>query len=186
MNRPGRSRKRLRVARWSALAAGTAAVLLVTVLATRQPASLALAESPLVGRPAPATSGTSFAGRHVGLGTLRGRFVLVNFYAPWCQQCQQEEPQLEAFLFTHPAGARTAVLGVLYGDTEADGKAFQSQNGATWPSILDPGGIIASRWGVGSLPRSFLVNPAGRVVDAIVGAVTASQLDNLVLAQLHR
>lgn len=178
-------RRRLRVARWSALGAGAVAVVLVAVLATRQPATVALADSPLLDRPAPAISSTTFEGARLSLSSLRGRFVLVNFFAPWCQQCQAEEPQLEAFLYTHPGGARTDVLGVLYGDTLADGRAFQSGAGATWPSVVDPGGLIASRWGVGSLPRSFLVDPSGRIVDCIVGAVTSSQLDQLVLEALR-
>jgi cytochrome c biogenesis protein CcmG/thiol:disulfide interchange protein DsbE len=177
--------RRRRVARWSALLVGAVAVVLVAVLATRQPATVALADSPLLDRPAPALSSTTFAGGHASLAAMRGRFVLVNFFAPWCEQCQEEEPQLEAFLYTHPGGARTAVLGVLYGDTLADGRAFQSSEGATWTSVVDPGGLIASRWGVGSLPRSFLVDPAGRVVDCIVGAVTAAQLDSLVQRALH-
>lgn len=113
---------------------------------------------------------------------MSGRYVLVNFFAPWCEQCRDEESQLEAFLYTHPGGARTAVVGVLFGDTEADGRAFQSSEGATWSSVVDPGGLIASRWGVGSLPKSFLVAPSGRVLDCIVGGVTAQELDSLVLA----
>lgn len=179
-------RVRRRVARWSALGAGAVAVVLVAVLATRQPATLALADSPLLDKPAPAISSTTFQGARLSLRSLRGRFVLVNFFAPWCQQCQAEEPQLEAFLYTHPGGARTDVLGVLYGDTLADGKAFQAGEGATWPAVVDPGGMIASRWGVGSLPRSFLVDPEGRIVDCIVGAVTAAQLDALVRQALRR
>lgn len=176
----------VRLARWSALLVGAAAIVLVAVLATRQPASVALADSPLLGKTAPAIDATSFSGHLVRLSSMRGRFVLVNFFAPWCQQCQEEEPQLEAFLYTRPGGARTSVLGVLYGDTLADGEAFQSAEGATWQSVVDPGGMIASRFGVGSLPRSFLVDPSGRIVDCIVGAVTAAELDRLVLQQLRR
>ncbi|MDA8038210.1 MAG: TlpA disulfide reductase family protein [Actinomycetota bacterium] len=178
-------RRPAHLARWSALLVGAVGILLVAVLATRQPASLVLADSPLLGRPAPAIDATSFSGRQVRLSSMRGRFVLVNFFAPWCLQCQEEAPQLEAFLYTRPGGALTGVLGVLYGDTLADGKAFQSAEGATWPSVVDPAGMIASRYGVGSLPRSFLVDPSGRIVECIVGAVTAAELDHLVLRQLR-
>lgn len=181
-----RSRPVRRIARFAALGVGAVVVVLVAVLATRQPASLSLADSPLVGHAAPAVRAASFSGRTVSLSSMRGRYVLVNFFAPWCEQCQEEESQLEAFLYTHPGGAGTAVLGVLYGDTEADGRAFQSSEGASWPSVVDPGGLIASRYGVGALPKSFLVAPSGKVLDCIVGAVTAHDLDALVMSAERR
>lgn len=179
-------RRKARTARWSALGVGTVVVVLVAVLATRQPANMEMAASPLVGRPAPAISAHSFSDRTVSLASLRGRWVLVNFFASWCQQCRQEEPQLEQFLYSRPDGRRTAVLGVLYGDTESDGVSFQSSEGATWPSVVDPGGLIASEYGVGTLPRSFLVAPDGRVVASIEGAVSCPQLDRWIVQEAAR
>jgi cytochrome c biogenesis protein CcmG/thiol:disulfide interchange protein DsbE len=170
------SRSRFKAARWSALCVGLAALALVAVLATRPPATMVMADSPLVGKPAPPIVAKTFAGPTISLESLRGRWVLVNFFASWCDACQTEEPQLEAFLYTHPGGVRTDVLGVLYGDSEGNGKAFQASEGATWPSVVDDGGQIASIYGVGSLPRSYLVDPGGRVVASIDGAVTSSDL----------
>jgi cytochrome c biogenesis protein CcmG/thiol:disulfide interchange protein DsbE len=155
---------------------GVVAVCLVAVLATRPPANMVIARSPLVGKPAPSIVAKSFDGATVSLASMRGRWVLVNFFASWCDACRQEEPQLEQFLYAHPGGSRTQVLGVLYGDTEGNGKAFQASDGATWPSVVDDDGAIAESYGVGSLPRSYLVNPAGRVVASIDGAVTSSDL----------
>ncbi|MGA2208130.1 MAG: TlpA disulfide reductase family protein [Acidimicrobiales bacterium] len=170
------NRRRFRAARWSALMVGVVAVCLVAVLATRPPANMVIARSPLVGKPAPSIVAKSFDGATVSLASMRGRWVLVNFFASWCDACRQEEPQLEQFLYAHPGGSRTQVLGVLYGDTEGNGKAFQASEGATWPSVVDDDGAIAESYGVGSLPRSYLVNPAGRVVASIDGAVTSSDL----------
>ncbi|MGH9171860.1 MAG: TlpA family protein disulfide reductase [Acidimicrobiales bacterium] len=173
-------RRRFRAARWSALAVGVVAVVLVSVLATRQPAMMVEAKSPLVGRAAPAIVAKSFTGETVSLASYRGRWVLVNFFASWCNACQAEEPQLEQFLYSRPDGAKPEVIGVLYGDTEADGKSFQQSAGASWPSVVDPGGIVASNYGVGSLPHSFLVDPTGRVVASLLGPVTASGLDQAI------
>ena len=128
----------------------------------------------------------SFSGRTISLASMRGRWVLVNFFASWCEACQQEEPQLEEFLYSRPGGVRTGVLGVLYGDTEADGRSFQASAGATWPSVVDPGGLIASDYGVGSLPRSYLVSPAGEVVASIEGAVTSADLVGWIEAEEAR
>lgn len=175
------------MARWSALGALVVAACLIAVLATRQPATEQLVQSPLVGKVAPALAGPALSGGPiVRLASYRHRFVLVNFFASWCTVCQEEEPQLERFLYSRPGGARPMVLGVLYGDTRADGVAFQRSEGATWPSVDDPNGQIASAWGVASLPRSYLVAPGGRIVACILGGITASQLDQLVRRQIAR
>jgi cytochrome c biogenesis protein CcmG/thiol:disulfide interchange protein DsbE len=138
------------------------------------------ADSPLVGKPAPAVAGTTFTGGSASLASMHGRWVLVNFFASWCEACQTEEPQLEQFLYSRHAGEHPAVLGVLYGDSLADGKSFQRQEGATWPSLVDSQAIVD--YGVGALPRSFLVDPQGRVVASIVGSVTSAGLDQLIAA----
>ncbi len=174
-------RRRFAVARWSAATVFVVVAVLVAVLATRPPASEQVAQSPLVGKIAPPLAGqTLVSGSTVRLDSYRHDWVLVNFFASWCTECQSEEPQLERFLFSTPAGVHPEIIGVLYGDTRSDGIAFQRSEGATWPSISDPGGRIASLWGVGSLPRSYLVEPGGRVVACILGGITASQLDQLL------
>ncbi|MHB8243822.1 MAG: TlpA family protein disulfide reductase [Acidimicrobiales bacterium] len=173
--------RRFSVARWSALGAVVIVAVLVAVLATRPPTAEQVVQSPLVGKPAPTLAGpTLTTGARVSLASYRGRWVLVNFFASWCTVCQAEEPQLERFLFSRPEGIRPVVLGVLYGDTRADGVEFQRSEGATWPSVWDPRGAIASNWGVGNLPRSYLVSPRGRVVACILGGITSSQLDRLL------
>lgn len=170
------SRRGFRAARWSSLGVGLVVLALVAVLATRPPATMVMADSPLVGKPAPSIVATSLRGSTVSLRSMRGRWVLVNFFASWCDACREEEPQLEQFLYARPNGARTDVLGVLYGDTEGDGRSFQASEGASWPSVVDNGGLIAAEYGVGSLPRSYLVSPGGQVVASIDGAVTSADL----------
>ena len=174
-------KRRFAVARWSAAGVFVVVAVLIAVLATRQPASEQVVQSPLVGKTAPALAGPDLSsGSVVQLDSYRHRWVLVNFFASWCTVCKSEDPQLERFLYSKPGGARPAVIGVLYGDTRGDGIAFQRSEGATWPSVSDPGGQIASAWGVGSLPRSYLVAPGGRIVACVLGGITASQLDQLL------
>jgi cytochrome c biogenesis protein CcmG/thiol:disulfide interchange protein DsbE len=184
---PGqRSRRRFYAARWSALAVGLVVIVLIAVLATRAPATTTQAYSPLVGRLAPGFTARTFSGASLRLSSFRGKWVLLNFFAPWCEQCREEEPSLERFLYARPGGAGTAVVGVLYGDTLTDGVSFQRQQGASWPSVVDRDGLIASTYGVGGLPRSFLIAPNGYVAAALVGAVTVPGLESIIRVEQQR
>ncbi|HUY29760.1 MAG TPA: TlpA disulfide reductase family protein [Acidimicrobiales bacterium] len=175
--------RRTHRARNSALAVGALAAVLVAVLATRSVPPGSAAYTPLGGKPAPPISGTSLVGgRHVSLAALRGRYVLVDFFASWCVPCQEEVPQIERFLFEHRARHDVAALGVDIDENAADGRAFLEHYGVTWPSIEDPSGAasVSLAYSVVDPPESYLVAPDGTVVAKIVGGVTVSILDHLV------
>jgi cytochrome c biogenesis protein CcmG, thiol:disulfide interchange protein DsbE len=154
-------------------------VCLIAVLATRSAGENTTAASPLLGKPAPAIDSTSLGGAPVTLASFRGRYVVVNFFASWCQPCQVEEPQLVEFAAEH-RGAAAAVLGVVFSDSTANAAAFARSNAVTWPVVTDPGGRIALAYGVADPPDSFVVAPDGRVVADVVGGVTASGLEQLI------
>jgi cytochrome c biogenesis protein CcmG/thiol:disulfide interchange protein DsbE len=156
---------------------------LVAVLASR-PAATQTTSSTLLGKPAPLVSGRNLSGGVSSLASLRGRWVLLNFFASWCPPCRAESPELVKFAYSHPGGQKVAVLGVVYGDTASNAAAFERQVGATWPSVADPGEQIAISYGVDDPPQSFLIAPDGRVAYRILGGVTAHGLDRLVASRL--
>lgn len=178
---PSRQRRRPRRARY--LVASLAVVLgvLVAVLATRSTPPGTDAYSSLGGKIAPPVSGRAIVGgEQVSLASLRGKYVLLDFFASWCAVCEVEVPQIEAFLFTHRASHDVAVLGVDGADSASDGAAFLKRTGATWPAIEDSSGDIELAYGVTGPPASFLIAPDGRVIAKIVGGATAATLDRLV------
>ncbi|HEY2428905.1 MAG TPA: redoxin family protein [Acidimicrobiales bacterium] len=171
--------RRRRTALYGAAAIGVVTAALIGVLATRPSAADQQARSPLLGQPAPPIAGTSITdGSPFNLASLRGRYVVVNFFASWCVPCQQEQPQLVRF--QNEAGGRTAVVGVLFSDTPGPARSFLQSNGGNWPVVADPDGVLALDYGVRGPPESYLVNPEGVVLAKFIGEVSANRLDQLV------
>jgi cytochrome c biogenesis protein CcmG/thiol:disulfide interchange protein DsbE len=171
--------------RFSVLAASALAVIvvvLVAVLATRAPSSERQERSPLLGRIAPATKGTTLAGGTVDIDDYRGRWVMVNFFASWCTACRVEHPELEAFDEEHKALGDAVLVGVTYDNVTADAKAFMAERIGTWPVINDPENSIGVAYGVAQVPETFVVSPDGVVVQHFPGGITQADLDNVIKA----
>ncbi|MHB8504108.1 MAG: TlpA family protein disulfide reductase [Acidimicrobiales bacterium] len=166
--------------RWLGAGVGVLAVLLTVVLATTPPAANVEVRSPLLGQPAPPITGASVTPFvFTRLTALRGRWVLVNFFATWCVACRVEQPQLARFAAEH-SEADVQLVMVVYDDTAADVRRFLATEGGKWPAVLDPGGQFAIEYGVGQIPDTYLIDPNGIVVAKLAGASTAAGLDRLL------
>ncbi len=174
---PVRRRRRLG---WVAVPIALLVTGLVGVLATRPDASTRVTPSRLVGRPAPEAAGITIDGATEDLQSLRGRWVVVNFFATWCVPCRQEHPSLVAFAERHRAAGDAAVLGIVYADDVGAVRQFRVDSGGDWPMIVDPTGRIALDYGVSGVPESFLIDPSGTIVSKIVGGVRLGPLDQLL------
>ena len=169
--------------RTAALAAAGLAVvmaLFVVVLATRDPSTERAEESPLFGRLAPATEGRTLDGDMVSIDDLRGRWVVVNFFASWCTPCRTEHPELAAFVAAHRAAGDAALVGVTFDNDADDARAFFARQGGDWPVIDDPDNSIGVAYGVAQVPESFVIAPNGTVVHRFAGGVTRVALDEVI------
>lgn len=108
-------------------------------------------------------------GAPVRLADLRGRFVLLNFWATWCPPCVKEMPSMER-LAGEMADAPFTVLGIsLDAEGAAKVKPFLARIGVTFPIALDPESEVADAYGANDLPSTFFIDPKGRVVLAAKG-----------------
>lgn len=157
---------------------GVVVVLLVAVLATREPATDRQSSSPLIGRAAPQIVGTGLDGQEFDLDELRGRWVVVNFFATWCVPCRVEHPELVRFAEAHPDDA--AVVSVVFDDQPEAVQAFFDENGGEWPVVPGEGTGVILDYAVSGVPESFVVAPNGVVVAKVTGGVTAAGLDEII------
>ena len=168
---------------WVALVVGVVLAGFVWLLATGDSAGSRVADSPLLGKPAPALVGDTLDGSSFDLEDRRGRWVVVNFFATWCVPCVREHPELVRFSNRHLEAGDAEVVSVQYDrNDETDLREFFERNGGDWPVVGDPDGRISLDYGVTGIPESFLVDPSGFVVSKIVGGVSADQLDELLAA----
>jgi len=101
------------------------------------------------------------------LASLRGKVVLVNFWATWCEPCVTEMPSLQRL---HDRFApRLEVLGVNYQEGPARIKAFVARSSVTFPVVRDTDGAVAKAWGARIFPASYVVDRTGNVRHVMIG-----------------
>ena len=136
-----------------------------------QPASL-LKPLGLVGYSSPTTpphfSGGTIDARQLSMTDLRGKVVLVNFWASWCVECRPEMPVLER-LHREFGPRGLAIVGINAREQAAPVRQYAKALGLTFPLVLDPAGTINASYGVIGLPTTFLAARDGRAVAFAVG-----------------
>ena len=116
------------------------------------------------------------------LASFRGKIVVLNFWASWCEPCRVEAPLLERTQGKLERQGGT-VLGVTYLDASPDSQSFVRQYHLTYPNLRDAGGFAHS-YGTNQLPESFVIDRTGHVVAISRGEIGKAFLDRaLALAQ---
>ena len=105
----------------------------------------------------------------VSLAGLRGKVVILNFWATWCRECLAEMPALE-MLHRRFAAQGLAVIGIDTREAAAAVQRYTKELGVTFPILLDPDGGVTARYGVIGLPTTFILGRDGRAVALAVGS----------------
>jgi cytochrome c biogenesis protein CcmG, thiol:disulfide interchange protein DsbE len=129
---------------------------------------------PKIGERAPAFSLQRLSGNgQISLASLRGKTVVLNFFASWCRPCKSEAPALERF-WRENRGRKVVVLGVDSNDSRGDALRFVRAHRVTYPVVSDPNGQVAGNsYDIANLPSTYVLNGRGRLVGGeILGPVS--------------
>ncbi|MCS1350599.1 thiol-disulfide oxidoreductase ResA [Mechercharimyces sp. CAU 1602] len=128
-----------------------------------------------VGEQAPEIQLESLTGEQVKLSDLRGKYVLLNFWATWCDPCEAEMPDLERVSQQYK-DEDVVVVGVNIAESKVTVASFARQHELTFPLWLDSKRIAMDDYHVGNLPASFFISPEGEIQRKYEGAMTEAQM----------
>jgi cytochrome c biogenesis protein CcmG/thiol:disulfide interchange protein DsbE len=124
------------------------------------------------GQPAPAFTAMDLDGKPVALADLRGKVVVMNEWATWCEPCRGEIPQLEALYRQYaPQGLVMVGVSVDAFGTAGDVRDFAREHDMTYPIWLDPDKRFATQFGTMGVPETFVIDRLGRVRRRQIGAL---------------
>jgi cytochrome c biogenesis protein CcmG, thiol:disulfide interchange protein DsbE len=113
------------------------------------------------------------------LAALRGKVVVLNFWASWCEPCQIEAPLLERAQ-AQLRRSNATVLGVAYLDATPDSQSFVKRFHLTYPNLRDNDGVFAHSYGTDQLPESFIIDRDGDIASISRGEIDERFLDRAI------
>jgi cytochrome c biogenesis protein CcmG/thiol:disulfide interchange protein DsbE len=138
-----------------------------------------------VGDLAPDFARTSLDGGQVSLSSLRGKLVLLNFWATWCAPCREELPAFSRWQKAYGAGG-LQVLGVSMDDDDASTRHFLATRPVAYPVLMGDAPLGQRFGGVLGLPLSYLIGADGRVLARFQGEASLAAMEALLRKSLPR
>jgi cytochrome c biogenesis protein CcmG/thiol:disulfide interchange protein DsbE len=135
--------------------------------------------SPLVGKDAPEFTLKLFDGKRVSLSEMKGKTVLLNFWASWCMPCRLEAPALEQSWLKYK-DKNVVFIGVNVWDENSSASSYIEKFGGGYPQGIDPEEEIQVDYGIGGVPETYFIGPSGIITDKYNGPLTEEIIDYYV------
>ena len=143
----------------------------------------------LIGHPAPDFT-LAVLGSHSGsaptlrLASLKGKPVILNFWASWCDPCKHEAPLLQA-TWQQVQRQGIVLLGIDFQDARSDGLNFLRTYGITYPNVADDTGSTAINYGLTGVPETYFINRQGMIVSKVTGELTEQTIQSNLRLLAH-
>jgi cytochrome c biogenesis protein CcmG/thiol:disulfide interchange protein DsbE len=121
-------------------------------------------------------------GNRIRLSALQGNVVVLDFWASWCKPCQMQARILSQLAPAH-AGEKVMFVGINTADNETNARNFAKTHELPYPSVLDTG-EVADAYGANALPTLIVIDPSGRVRNAVSGVMSAKEVDAAIATAL--
>ena len=136
-----------------------------------------------IGKSAPDFELTKIDGTNVKLSDLKGKKVILNFWATWCGPCQQEMPDMETFYKEHKENVE--ILAINYTPSEKGGgeekvSNFAKEKGITFPILLDKNIDVTTAYKVITIPTSYFIDTEGVIQDKFIGPMTQKEMEKRI------
>ncbi|EJQ46349.1 hypothetical protein IEE_01848 [Bacillus cereus BAG5X1-1] len=136
-----------------------------------------------IGKNAPDFELTKLDGTNVKLSDLKGKKVILNFWATWCGPCQKEMPDMETFYKEHKENVE--ILAINYTPSEKGGgeekvSNFAKEKGITFPILLDKNIDVTTAYKVITIPTSYFIDTKGVIQDKFIGPMTQKEMEKRI------
>lgn len=147
--------------------------------------------SPLIGKDAPnftlSVMNGAQKGQQLSLSSFKGKPVIVNFWASWCEPCQQETPLLQQQWVNSLQAKGVVLIGIDGGEPSSDGAKFLQKYGVTYTNVADSVGVgtsVGDTFGITARPETYFIDGNGKVVARWIGGLSTNGLQQ-ELTKLH-
>ncbi|WP_239616046.1 TlpA family protein disulfide reductase [Cohnella mopanensis] len=142
-------------------------------------------EKPQIGYTAPSFSLTGLDGKIYDLKNLRGKPVVLNFWASWCGPCKEEAPSFVKLNKQYGNRLQIVAINLTATDSVQSAREFAQNYGFTFPVLFDPDGKTGASYEIRPIPTTLFIDSQGIITDGVLGALTWDDLQTRALALIE-